>query len=167
MDKVGGGTGSSVEVANSARDEFFMHSAIEQARIALSVGEVPVGATLVVGDEIISSAHNLRESKRDPTAHAETIALRTAAERLSRWRLSDCTLYVTLEPCLMCAGALINSRIKRVVFGPFDPKAGALGSLYNIGCDPRLNHELAITSRVLEEISSKLLREFFATVRSR
>jgi len=116
-------------------------------------------------DEVIASACNERELRNDPTAHAEILALRAAAERLGSWRLDGCTLYVTLEPCTMCAGAIINSRISTVVFGAADLKAGALGSLYNFAADPRLNHEPVVRHGVLAEESAALLQDFFATRR--
>ncbi|TAN27655.1 MAG: nucleoside deaminase [Actinomycetota bacterium] len=143
-----------------------MRQALDEAEKAALEDEIPVGAVCVINSEIISRAHNTRESTKDPTAHAELLAIRQAAETLKTWRLSGCTLYVTLEPCLMCSGAIINSRISRVVFGPYDPKAGALGSLYNVGSDPRLNHETVVVGGVLQENSSKLLSQFFQRLRS-
>ena len=148
-------------------DEFFMRQALDEAELAAIKGEVPVGAVCVYDSEIISWAHNAREALQDPTSHAELLAIRRASKARRSWRLSGCTLYVTLEPCLMCSGAIINSRIDRVVFGPYDPKAGAFGSLYNIGSDPRLNHEIVIKGGVMKEISSKLLSEFFQQLRTR
>lgn len=147
-------------------DIYFMKQALDIAKLAESNNEVPVGALCVMGGKIIASSHNQRESLKDPTAHAEIIAIRQASAHLKSWRLTDCTLFVTLEPCLMCAGAILNSRITRVVFGSYDSKAGALGSLYNIGNDPRLNHEFAIKGGVLEDFSSKLLTGFFEKLRS-
>jgi len=148
-------------------NEFFMRQALDEAELAARNGEVPVGAVCVYEGEVISRGHNDRETSLDPTSHAEILAIRRAAEALRSWRLSGCTLYVTLEPCLMCSGAVLNSRIDRVVFGPYDPKAGALGSLYNVGSDPRLNHETVIVGGVMEEISGKLLSEFFQRLRTR
>lgn len=147
-------------------DDFFMQHALDEAELAKIEGEVPIGAVCVKEGRIISWGHNQRENRHDPTAHAELIAIREASKTLGNWRLTGCTLYVTLEPCLMCAGALINSRVDRIVFGPHDPKAGAVGSLYNVANDPRLNHEIQISSGVLEEKSSKLLSEFFEGLRS-
>lgn len=147
-------------------DISFMELALEEAELAFSVGEVPVGAIIVHKGIVIARAHNVRETTKDPTAHAELIAIKQASANLESWRLEDCTLYVTLEPCLMCGGAILNSRIPRVVFGCADPKGGALGSLYNVGVDPRLNHEFEITHSVLEENSSNLLSKFFSGLRS-
>jgi tRNA(adenine34) deaminase len=147
-------------------DEEAMAIAMEEAETAGSEGEVPVGAVVVSQDRVISRAHNQRETDADPTAHAEILALRRAATVLGTWRLSDATLYVTLEPCPMCAGALVAARVGRVVFGAFDPKAGACGSLYNLCVDPRLNHELAVTSGVLAASAGDLLTAFFNERRS-
>ncbi|MDA8080880.1 MAG: tRNA adenosine(34) deaminase TadA [Actinomycetota bacterium] len=149
------------------KDELFMRQALDEANLAAINGEVPIGAICVYDGKIISRAHNARETSQDPTGHAEILAIRSASQARRSWRLSGCTLYVTLEPCLMCSGAIINSRIDRVVFGPYDPKTGALGSLYNVGSDPRLNHEIVIVGGVMEEISSKLLSEFFQGLRTR
>lgn len=148
-------------------DEFFMRQALDEAELAALKGDVPVGAVCVQEGRILSWAHNEREATQDPTSHAEILAIRRAALALGTWRLSGCTLYVTLEPCLMCGGAIINSRIDRLVFGPYDPKAGAFGSLYNVGADPRLNHEIVAIGGVMEEFSSNLLSEFFQRLRSR
>lgn len=139
-----------------------MTIALHEAAAAVAHGDVPVGAAVVVNGEIIARRHNERELQQDPTAHAEILALRDAAARLGRWRLDDATMVVTLEPCAMCAGALLAARIKALVFGPPDPKAGACGSLYNLGVDPRLNHEFAITAGVDAEESAALLGGFFA-----
>jgi tRNA(adenine34) deaminase len=138
-----------------------MALAIEQARIAGEQGEVPVGAVVVLDDVVVSKAHNLREQSNDPTAHAETIALQRASKELGAWRLSGCDLYVTLEPCTMCAGAMVLARIHRLVFGAFDPKAGACGSLFSIPTDERLNHRIEVISGVSKETCSELLSEFF------
>ena len=145
-----------------AADESAMRDALGEARMALTHGDVPVGAVVVHNGEIIASRHNEREKLGDPTAHAEVLALRDAAARLGRWRLDDCTLYVTLEPCVMCAGALLNARIGRLVFGAADLKAGATSSLYNVCADPRLNHNPPFRHGVLAEECSALLSEFFA-----
>ena len=138
-----------------------MQMAIEQARIAEENGDVPIGAVIVGENRIIGKAYNQREQLRDPTAHAEIIALTQAAAALGNWHLNGCTIYVTLEPCPMCAGALVLSRMDRLVYGCDDPKAGACKSLYNIVQDGRLNHRLEVTSGVLAEQCSKLLQDFF------
>jgi tRNA(adenine34) deaminase len=142
-------------------DESFMKAALREAAKAAAEGEVPVGAVVVHAGKIIGRAHNQRECLRDPTAHAEMIALTQAAEALGRWRLDGATLYVTLEPCLMCAGALVCGRVDRVVFGAADPKAGACGSLYQVGLDSRLNHRFDVEGGLLEEECGTILREFF------
>lgn len=142
-----------------------MQIAIEQARIAEENGDVPIGAVIVRENRIIGKAYNQREQLQDPTAHAEIIALTQAAAALENWHLNGCTIYVTLEPCPMCAGALVLSRMERLVYGCDDPKAGACKSLYNIVQDARLNHRLEVTSGVLAEQCSKLLRDFFSQKR--
>ena len=144
----------------------FMLEALELARRAASKGEVPVGAVVVQGDVVVGRGYNRRESDRDPLAHAEVMAIRQAARELDSWRLVGCTLYVTLEPCPMCAGALVNSRIERLVFGASDPKAGFCGSLGDLVRDPRLNHRLAVGSGLLAAESAKLLKGFFAGLRT-
>lgn len=138
-----------------------MEMALEQAREAFSCGEVPVGALLVRGASIIAAARNRCEELGDPTAHAEILALREAGQILGGWRLSGSTLYVTLEPCPMCAGALVQARVERLVYGAADPKSGACGSLCNIVQDERLNHRLIVTGGVLESACAAILREFF------
>lgn len=143
------------------QDLAFMRLALEQAGLAPSVGEVPIGTLLVRNGEILTKAHNLRETLQDPTAHAEIIAIREAAAKLGSWRLTGCTLYVTLEPCPMCAGAIVQSRIARLVFGAWDPKAGACGSLMDIPAEPRLNHRAQVEGGLLEEECQRLLQEFF------
>ncbi|NBN96208.1 MAG: nucleoside deaminase [Actinobacteria bacterium] len=135
-------------------DTAAMQLAMDEARRAMSHGDVPVGAVVVRDGEVIAAAHNERELRNDPTAHAEIIALRAAAKHLGSWRLTDCTMYVTLEPCTMCAGAIINARVGTVVFGAADLKAGALGSLYNFAADPRLNHAPLIRHSVLAHEAS-------------
>jgi len=149
-------------------DAEYMEQALLLAQRAFGLGEVPVGA-VVVNEHgyVCGEGHNLRESQQKPTAHAEIIAIEAASQKLGQWRLSGCTLYVTLEPCLMCAGAIVNSRIKRVVFGAHDPKAGATGSLYQINSDERLNHRFEITPGVGAEASQKLLQTFFAQLRQK
>lgn len=145
--------------------EVFMKEALKEARIALDKGEVPVGAVVVLKGEIVGRGHNIREQSYDPTAHAEILALRDAAKRLKGWRLEGATLYVTLEPCPMCAGALIQSRIERVVYGADDPKAGSAGSLLNLLQFPGFNHSVKITGGVLEEECSEILQRFFRQCR--
>jgi tRNA(adenine34) deaminase len=142
-------------------DEYFMQEALKEARRALEEDEVPIGAVIVKDGEILAKAHNWREKLNDPTAHAELIALRLAATVLNSWRLSDTTVYVTLEPCPMCAGGLVLARVKRLVFGATDPKAGAAGTLMNLLDDFRLNHQVEVIGGILEEESRKLLRTFF------
>ncbi len=150
----------------SAEDERWMQEAIAEARLAESKGEVPVGAVIVHDGAAIARGHNARESLQDPTAHAEMVALRAAATALGSWRLIDTTLYVTLEPCPMCAGALVNARVPRVVWGCDDPKAGATKTLYEIGSDARLNHRFECVPGVLGDACSALLTDFFAAIRA-
>jgi tRNA(adenine34) deaminase len=150
----------------SQSDSEFMSLALLQAKRAYGLGEVPVGAVIVRGERVISKGHNLTGSENDPTAHAEVIAIRRAAQKLKDWRLVDCTLYTTLEPCSMCAGALVLSRIERLVFGATDPKSGMVGSLGNLVCDERLNHRMEVTSGILEQESSELLKGYFKERRS-
>jgi len=142
-----------------------MREALKEAEKALVVDEVPVGAIIVYKGRIIARAHNQKETLRDPTAHAEMIAVTQAAASLERWRLTGCTMYVTLEPCTMCAGAMVLARMDRLVFGADDPKAGAVGSLYNIPRDMRLNHRLEVTGGLLRGPCGDLLREFFQSKR--
>ncbi|MDQ3766720.1 MAG: tRNA adenosine(34) deaminase TadA [Actinomycetota bacterium] len=139
-----------------------MRIALDQARAAIGHGDVPVGAVLVRGDEVLAQACNERELRGDPTAHAEILALQAGSRALGTWRLDDSTLYVTLEPCPMCAGAMVWGRVGRLVYGPQDPKAGAALSLYNIPQDPRLNHRVSITTDVLASECATVLTEFFA-----
>ena len=139
----------------------FMREALAEADQAARIGEVPIGAVLVRNDQIIARAHNLRETSGDPTAHAEILALREAAETQRHWRLTGTTLYVTLEPCPMCAGALVQARVERLVYGAADPKAGATGSLMNLVQDDRLNHRVEVTSGVLATECGTILKEFF------
>lgn len=149
----------------SEDDERFMRAAIAQADLAAAQGDVPVGCVLVRAGEIVATGRNLRERVKDPTAHAEIVALRAAAVRFQSWRLLDLTCYVTLEPCAMCAGALVHARVARVVYGCDDPKAGAVRSLYAIGQDGRLNHRFELSSGVLGEACSSQLSGFFAAIR--
>ena len=142
-----------------------MGLALEEATLAAAHGDVPVGAVAAATGQVVARRHNERELRRDPTAHAELLALQDAARALGSWRLEAVTLFVTLEPCPMCAGALVAGRVARVVFGAADPKAGACGSLYNLCVDPRLNHEVDVTPGVLADGSARLLRDFFAVRR--
>jgi tRNA(adenine34) deaminase len=139
-----------------------MQLALVEAEAALVHGDVPVGAVALVDGQVVASRHNERELSQDPTAHAEILALRDAAAAMASWRLGAVTLVVTLEPCSMCAGALVAARTGRLVFGAADPKAGACGSLYQLCCDPRLNHELPVTGGVLADEAGLLLARFFA-----
>ncbi|MFW5875768.1 MAG: tRNA adenosine(34) deaminase TadA [Myxococcota bacterium] len=154
-------------MAATSEDERWMRLAIGEAREAGRLGEVPVGAVAVLGDRVVGQGYNLRERSQDPTAHAELIAMRAAAARLGSWRLGGVTIYVTLEPCPMCAGALVNARAEGVVWGCDDPKAGATRTLYNIGDDGRLNHRVRMVPGVLTDECAALLTDFFARIRSR
>ena len=146
-------------------DEAYMHEALLEAEQAASEGEVPVGAILVHENTIVARGRNARERQQDPTAHAELIVIKEAAEQLQSWRLTGTTLYVTLEPCLMCAGAMLQARIPRLVFSTRDPKAGACGSLFGLHEDRRLNHQIAVTYGILENESRELLQRFFQRLR--
>jgi tRNA(adenine34) deaminase len=146
-------------------DQYWMKQALAEARRAADLGEVPIGAVVVRDGEVVGRGHNRREVDGDPLAHAELLALREAARRVGGWRLSGCTMVVTLEPCPMCAGALVASRIDRLVYGAADPKAGYCGSLGNLVQDARLNHRLEVSSGVLAEESAALLRGFFSSLR--
>jgi tRNA(adenine34) deaminase len=146
--------------------EAAMRVALEQAELAAIAGDVPVGAVVLHEGKIIAARHNEREVINDPTAHAEVLALRDAAQHLGRWRLDDCDLVVTLEPCVMCAGALMNARVRTLVFGAADLKAGATGSLYNLCTDPRMNHNPFVVHGVCEQESRQYLQDFFETKRS-
>lgn len=147
-------------------DQRWMGLALHEANRAADLGEVPVGAVVVREDTLIARGHNRRETDRDPLAHAELLAIREAAAVLEGWRLIDCTMYVTLEPCAMCAGALVNSRVRRLVFGASDPKAGFCGSLGDLARDSRLNHRLEVRGGVLEDECARVLKSFFAGLRS-
>ena len=153
-------------MASTEIDEKFMREALAEARAAASVGEVPIGAVVVRAGEIVARAHNRRELDQDPSAHAEFAALCSAAQVLGRWRLSDCTVYVTLEPCCMCAGLMVNARVGRCVYGATDAKAGALGSLYDLNADPRLNHRFNVTAGVLADECREVLSSYFAGLRA-
>lgn len=148
-------------------DEKFMQAAIEEAKKALVVDEVPIGAVIVHGDEIIARGFNLRESLQTTLTHAELLAIQEANEKIGSWRLEDCTLYVTLEPCPMCAGAIVQSRIKRVVYGAPDPKAGCAGTLMNLLQEPRFNHQVEVTKDILKDECASLLKEFFRELRKK
>ena len=149
----------------SAQDLTFMRMALEEAARAPAVGEVPIAALVVHEGRVLAQTHNYRESWQDPTAHAEVIAIRAAAAALGTWRLTGATLYVTVEPCAMCIGAIILARIDRVVFGAKDPKAGACGSLFTIPAEPKLNHQVLVTGGILEQESQDLLQRFFKQLR--
>lgn len=146
-------------------DDVWMTEALAEAVLAEANGEVPIGAVVVLNNLIIGRGHNRPISQNDPTAHAEMIALRDAARTLDNYRLPGTTLYVTVEPCLMCMGALLQARVRRLVFGCYDPKAGAAGSLYNVANDPRLNHQLEVTTGVRGDESRDLLQRFFRSKR--
>jgi tRNA(adenine34) deaminase len=146
-------------------DETFMEQALAEARAAASEGEVPIGSVVVTGGRVVGGGRNARESRGDPTAHAEILALQEAARSLGRWRLSGATVYATLEPCPMCAGALVNARVDRLVYAVADPKAGAAGTLFDIVRDSRLNHRIEVTAGVLAAECGELLTEFFRSRR--
>lgn len=147
-------------------DDRFMREALKSAHLAKESGEVPIGAVLVHDGEIIGRGYNLRETSQDPTTHAEMIVIKQAAAHLGSWRLLDCTIYVTLEPCVMCMGAIILARIPRLVYGCRDPRVGAAGSIYNFSSDERFNHRVATTEGVLGEECSTLLSQFFQELRA-
>lgn len=148
-------------------DQIWMLEAIQEAKKAEQIGEVPIGSVIVRNNEIIGRGYNLRETRFDPTAHAEMVAIRDACDRIGAWRLLDCTLYVTLEPCPMCAGAIVQSRVKRVVYGTTDPKAGCAGTLMNLLQEPRFNHETELTSGILQLECASLLTQFFRRLRDK
>ena len=148
-----------------ANDEYYMKLAIEEAKKAQKLGEVPIGAIIVKNNEVIASAHNLRETAQLPTAHAEHIAIERASKVVGSWRLEECKLYVTLEPCVMCAGAIVMSRIPKVVYGATDPKGGCSGSLMNLLEESQFNHGAEIVKGVLEQECGDLLRNFFRELR--
>lgn len=168
-----------VESEMALSDEAYMRAAIEQAHLAEALGEVPIGAVVVYAPidrarrkalappRIIAAAHNLRETTRDPAGHAEFLAMKEASRFLDTWRLTDCTVYVTLEPCIMCAGLMHQARIARCVYGASDQKAGALGTLYAIHADERLNHRFEVTAGVMQDECAELLQKFFAKKRKR
>lgn len=148
------------------KDEQYMHLAIEEARKAAAMGEVPIGAVIEKEGKIIASAHNLREIEQKATAHAELLAIEAACRAVGFWRLNGCTLYVTLEPCPMCAGAIVQSRIERLVYGAADPKGGCAGTLMNLVQDDRFNHRAEITAGVLAEECGAMLSDFFKALRT-
>lgn len=148
-------------------DQWYMQLALEEARKAYDQKEVPIGAVIVRNNEVIGSGYNLRETMKNATSHAEIIAIEKACENLGGWRLTDTTLYVTIEPCPMCAGAILQSRIDRVVIGAMDPKAGACGSVVNLLNNPQFNHQTEIVTGILEEECSQIMKEFFKTLRQK
>ena len=154
-------------VKNLTEQEKFMREAIAEAQQAAVLNEVPIGAVVVKDGQVIGRGHNMREHFQDVTYHAEMLAIMEACERLHSWRLEDCDLYVTLEPCIMCSGAIINARIANVYYGAPDPKAGAVDSLYHLLTDTRLNHQVNVTSGVLQEKCSQMLKNFFRAIRQR
>ena len=149
------------------KDQYYMQQALEEAKKAAALGEVPIGAVLVYKDEIIARAHNLRETTQNALTHAESMAIQEACEKISSWRLEETTLYVTLEPCPMCAGAILQSRVPRVVYGARDLKAGCVDSLYRLLNDPRFNHECIVTEGVLADECGQILTDFFRALRER
>jgi tRNA(adenine34) deaminase len=151
----------SVDAARLGEDERWMRAALEEAALAEALGEVPVGAVIVRGGQVVARGHNLTHTLQDPSAHAEMVAIRRAAQATGHWRLLECTLYVTLEPCTMCSGAIVLSRIPRLVFGAPDPKAGMTGSLDNLVQHPRLNHRVELVAGVLQRECGDVLRAFF------
>ncbi len=153
--------------ASPAEDIAYMRISLDEARSAGAAGEVPIGAVIVVDRAIVSRGRNQREQWQDPTAHAEMIALRAAAAQLQSWRVLDSTMYVTMEPCVMCIGAAILARVKRLVFAVRDPKGGACGSMFNIPPEPRLNHRLEVVGGILQQESQELLQQFFRRLREK
>ena len=147
--------------------KIWMSRAMDEARLALAHDDVPVGAIIVRDGEVLATGHNRREADQDPTAHAELLAVRQAAARLGSWRLEGCTLYVTLEPCTMCAGALVLARLPALVYAASDPKAGAAGSLFDLVREPRLNHRIDVVDGVMASDASELLKAFFSAARAR
>lgn len=147
--------------------EAFMQEALVEAQKAYDMDEVPIGAVVVKDGKIIGRGHNLRESEKDPILHAEIIAIRQAAQTLDGWRLTDCDIYVTIEPCPMCAGAILQARIRQLVFGARDPKAGCVGSLYNLLQDARFNHQTEVVEAVLEEECSHIMKDYFRQKRKK
>ena len=151
---------------NRTEDATYMQAAIAEAQLARAKGEVPIGAVIVHQGQVIGRGHNLRETSNDPTSHAEMVAIRRAAQVIGHWRLLDTTLYVTLEPCVMCMGAIILARIPRLVYACRDPRAGAVGSIYDFSCDERFNHNVEVTEGVLADECSAMLSGFFQELRT-
>ena len=149
------------------KNKAFMAEALKEAALAAEMGEVPIGAVIVRGDEIIAAAHNLVETSKDPTAHAEMLAIRQSAARLGGWRLTGCHMYVTVEPCSMCAGAIVWARIEKLFIGTDDPKGGACGSIFNIPQEKKLNHYTEIETGLLREECSEIMKTFFKKLRDR
>ena len=149
------------------KNKAFMAEALKEAALAAEMGEVPIGSVIVRGDEIIAAAHNLVETSKDPTAHAEMLAIRQAAARLGGWRLTGCHMYVTVEPCSMCAGAIVWARIEKLFIGTDDPKGGACGSIFNIPQEKKLNHYTEIETGLLREECSEIMKTFFKKLRDR
>jgi len=147
-------------------DEYFMRLALKEAESAFEVGEIPVGAIIVIKDRVIASAHNLKEMLNDPTAHAELSVIREGAMRIGNWRLKDATLYVTKEPCVMCAGAMVNARLGRLVYGCRDERYGAIASRHQLAHDPGLNHRIKVVSGVLENDCADIIKRFFVKLRT-
>ena len=147
-------------------DQKFMQAALDEATVAKVLGEVPIGAVIVLDGAIVARGHNLRETSNDPTSHAEMVAIRKAAEHIGHWRLLETTLYVTLEPCVMCMGAIILARIPRLVYACRDPRAGAVGSIYDFSRDERFNHQVEVSEGVLADACSELLTSFFRQLRA-
>lgn len=150
---------------NKQEYEYYMRSALAEAKMAFADGESPIGAVIVLDGEIIASAHNMRETKNDATSHAEITAIRKAGKKLGSWRLENCDIYVTLEPCAMCAGAIIQSRIRTLCYGAADPKAGAAGSVINLLGEKIFNHKVEVVSGILETESAEILKQFFRRLR--
>ncbi|MFD9629019.1 tRNA adenosine(34) deaminase TadA [Peribacillus muralis] len=148
-------------------DVYYMNLALDEAKKAQALNEVPIGALIVINDQVVSTGHNLRETEQNATAHAELLAINEACRNTGSWRLEDATLYVTLEPCPMCAGAILQSRVRRVVFGAFDPKAGCAGTFMDLLQDQRFNHQCEVTSGVLGEECGGILTAFFKELRNR
>lgn len=155
------------EIVDKTNHDYWMREAILQATIAEKLGEVPIGAVIVRGEEIIGRGYNLRETSQDATSHAEIVAIREASVAIGSWRLLDCRLYVTLEPCPMCAGAIVQSRIPQVIYGTADPKAGCAGTLMNLLQEPRFNHRTEVISDVLQQECASLLTQFFRNLRNK
>ena len=149
------------------QDEKYMKQAIKQAKKAYALDEVPIGCVIVAGDKIIARGYNRRNTDKNPLAHAELSAIRKASKKTGDWRLEECTMYVTLEPCQMCAGAIVQARIPRVVIGCMNPKAGCAGSIYNLLQEPAFNHQVSLFKGVLEEECSQMLKDFFRSLRTR